>query len=249
MINININKNSTQSGRKERPEGSADTKLFFDDVYKSDTRGKKQQVDVLQYGRSMIEMLGVLAIVGVLSVGGIAGYSKAMEKFKINKTANQVSQIVANIRTLYAQQTTYEGLNTINAIKMGIIPDELGTGETLSNAFGGIVEIAPCYNNYRSSVIYGGAFKFRFTGLSKEACISLATYDWGTAYSSGLYLISAGGNLGNQFDSIVSSYVGDKYESDGKVTYGSNYTPIPVHAAAKACNCPDNTCEVIWKFK
>ena len=31
-------------------------------------------------GRSMIEMLGVLAIIGVLSVGGIAGYSKAMQK-------------------------------------------------------------------------------------------------------------------------------------------------------------------------
>ena len=30
------------------------------------------------FGRSMIEMLGVLAIIGVLSVGGIAGYSKAM---------------------------------------------------------------------------------------------------------------------------------------------------------------------------
>ena len=39
----------------------------------------------LENGRSMIEMLGVLAIVGVLSVGGIAGYSKAMEKFKVNK--------------------------------------------------------------------------------------------------------------------------------------------------------------------
>ena len=39
-----------------------------------------------QFGRSMIEMLGVLAIIGVLSVGGIAGYSKAMMKFKINKT-------------------------------------------------------------------------------------------------------------------------------------------------------------------
>ena len=36
--------------------------------------------DVCSVGRSMIEMLGVLAIVGVLSVGGIAGYSKAMEK-------------------------------------------------------------------------------------------------------------------------------------------------------------------------
>ena len=39
-----------------------------------------------QSGRSMIEMLGVLAIIGVLSVGGIAGYSKAMEKWKIIKT-------------------------------------------------------------------------------------------------------------------------------------------------------------------
>jgi len=35
-----------------------------------------------QSGRSMIEMLGVLAIIGVLSVGGIAGYSKAMMKYK-----------------------------------------------------------------------------------------------------------------------------------------------------------------------
>ena len=45
-------------------------------------------------GRSMIEMLGVLAIVGMLSVGGIAGYSKAMEKFKIDKTINEYSYLI-----------------------------------------------------------------------------------------------------------------------------------------------------------
>ena len=39
-------------------------------------------------GRSMIEMLGVLAIIGVLSVGGIAGYSQAMSKFKVSKTTD-----------------------------------------------------------------------------------------------------------------------------------------------------------------
>ena len=55
-----------------------------------------------QSGRSMIEMLGVLAIIGVLSVGGIAGYSKAMNKFKTNKVADNVAMIVTNIRTLYA---------------------------------------------------------------------------------------------------------------------------------------------------
>ena len=45
-------------------------------------------------GRSMLEMLGVLAIVGVLSVGGIAGYSKAMEQFKVNKAINQYNMLI-----------------------------------------------------------------------------------------------------------------------------------------------------------
>ena len=48
-----------------------------------------------QSGRSMVEMLGVLAIIGVLSVGGIAGYSKAMAKFKTSKALDQVSTTVA----------------------------------------------------------------------------------------------------------------------------------------------------------
>ena len=47
-----------------------------------------------QSGRSIIEMLGVLAIIGVLSVGGIAGYSKAMEKWKINKLLDEYTMLL-----------------------------------------------------------------------------------------------------------------------------------------------------------
>ncbi len=47
-----------------------------------------------QSGRSMIEMLGVLAIIAVLSVGGIAGYSKAMEKFKVNKLLDEYTMLL-----------------------------------------------------------------------------------------------------------------------------------------------------------
>ena len=35
-------------------------------------------------GRSMVEMLGVLAIIGVLSIGGIAGYTLSMRKHRAN---------------------------------------------------------------------------------------------------------------------------------------------------------------------
>ena len=63
-----------------------------------------------QSGRSMVEMLGVLAIIGVLSIGGIASYSKAMTKFKISKSMDQVTTLVTNIRTTYGQQRTYAGV-------------------------------------------------------------------------------------------------------------------------------------------
>lgn len=48
-------------------------------------------------GRSMVEMLGVLAIIGVLSVGAIAGYGKAMFKYKLNKQTEQINQVIGTI--------------------------------------------------------------------------------------------------------------------------------------------------------
>lgn len=50
-----------------------------------------------QLGRSMIEMLGVLAIIAVLSVGGIAGYSKAMMKWKINKMIEDYTMLMTGL--------------------------------------------------------------------------------------------------------------------------------------------------------
>ncbi|MGN1063206.1 MAG: type II secretion system protein [Alphaproteobacteria bacterium] len=45
----------------------------------------------LESGRTMTEMLGTLAIVGVLSIGGIAGYSYAMDKYRANTTINDIN--------------------------------------------------------------------------------------------------------------------------------------------------------------
>ena len=53
---------------------------------------------VAQCGRSMIEMFGVLAVVGVLSVGGIAGYSKAMRMYKSNIQKRMISSMVDKLK-------------------------------------------------------------------------------------------------------------------------------------------------------
>ena len=44
-------------------------------------------------GRSMVEMLGVLAIIGVLSIGGIAGYTMAMNRYRANEVLSISSQL------------------------------------------------------------------------------------------------------------------------------------------------------------
>ena len=45
-----------------------------------------------QFGRSMIEMLGVLALVGVLSIGGIALYRRAVNNHHANTILDDVNR-------------------------------------------------------------------------------------------------------------------------------------------------------------
>ena len=213
-----------------------------------------------QSGRSMIEMLGVLAIVGVLSVGGIAGYSKAMTKFKINKVIDQVTHIATNIRTLYAQQTTYDGLSTPNAIAMGVMPDGISTSNLTNyqgsgnsdyydnvNPFNGGIIV---YSNYNTD-----GFVISYTGLPKEACITLATYDWGSNYSSGLVAISVSNTSylsgpEHAFSSLYNNCDADGwYESVACPGDADNPAPMSVTKAAQACNCEDNSCSIGWKFR
>ena len=134
-----------------------------------------------QSGRSMIEMLGVLAIIGVLSVGGIAGYSKAMNKYKISKTTDQITMIIANLRTMFSAQGDYKGLTNEQAIKFGVIPDEMYTAGdqtyAIKNAFGGNVLISSSPLRTAGSDVDFGAFVVSYDGLSQEACVTLATAD------------------------------------------------------------------------
>ena len=53
----------------------------------------------LQNGRSMIEMLGVLAIIGVLSIGGLAGYTMAMNRHRANQVLDYVSRCAVIAQT------------------------------------------------------------------------------------------------------------------------------------------------------
>lgn len=226
-----------------------------------------------QSGRSMIEMLGVLAIIGVLSVGGIAGYSKAMTKYKTNKVKDQVSTIVANIRTLYGQQLSYSGLNNQTAIQMDVIPEDMivkdGNGR-LVNAFNGSAFIGS--GSIGSSVTSvendQKAFVIEYNGLPRAACVDLATGDWGSGSSAGLMGIKATGAIPATATNSTPEAIADvreiQFQAGGvscagvKPVQGSVVAcpggtevsvPLQVAQAAIACNCGTaNGCTVVWKY-
>lgn len=54
---------------------------------------------IFESGRSMIEMLGVLAIIGVLSVGGLSGYTMAMNRHRANQILDYVSRAAVLAQT------------------------------------------------------------------------------------------------------------------------------------------------------
>jgi len=123
---------------KHQPEGLQDGRsllsdcgsyalAFLSDVYKRGTRAIKCQAEGRQDGRSMVEMLGVLAIIGVLSVGAIAGYSSAMTKHKLNKQAEQLSWLL-NILHQYKSQWVFDA-HFVQLVpyykKLGLIPEDM----------------------------------------------------------------------------------------------------------------------------
>lgn len=150
-----------------------------------------------QTGRSMIEMLGVLAIIGVLSVGGIAGFSKAMLKYKINSTVNQISHTVARIRLAFIGQKDYSGMgddeSDVNSVMVGanIIPPECYARDqkgnvlkpyTFKNKFKGNLKIR---NIDKLKEGDRAAFAIKYDYIPKPACIELATVPWDATNDTG----------------------------------------------------------------
>ena len=70
-------------------------------------------------GRSMVEMLGVLAIIGVLSIGGIAGYSMAMNRYRANEALDVATKyaviLYAGYQTAQATGGTFSAPNLESA--------------------------------------------------------------------------------------------------------------------------------------
>ena len=179
-----------------------------------------------QSGRSMVEMLGVLAIIGVLSVGGISGYSKAMAKYKINQCLDQISTLIVNIRSVFVNQTSFADATTANIIALGIPTADMlnAAGTAMVNPFNGAITITPGNGNT--------SFKVTYAGFDKNACQNIALADWGAAASSGLISLEINGKGAHVWGGA-----------------GNAALPLTISRAAAECDQDTNTNSITWEYR
>lgn len=191
-----------------------------------------------------------------LLYGAYTGYTSAYSKYNSNATSDQLAMIVANIRTLFANQGSYESLNNVNIISFGAIPNDM-----IQSAERGII-----INNYQGNVTITTskasstdtspkAFVIEFGGLPKETCVSLSSAYYGV--DSGLVGVAAGvqktandHQVHSNIGAIANLLLLD--ESNGNssegLAYDTNTSLSPTNAII-ACSGENNNNAVAFKFK
>jgi len=190
-----------------------------------------------QTGRSMVEMLGVLAIIGVLSVGAIAGYSKAMFKYKLNKHTEQVSSILDYIHIHldeFKRNKKEINHNMVTfLIKLGIIPKEMKQiGENhIEDVFSNTIYI----QNYFSGNTYYLEFLVMFKkNNDTEICMNL--FQLAKLRCKNLYEVVYD-NINGASPQRVA-YFGDNYCNNGS---SPCLNKISLNDMKDACNrCKEN---------
>lgn len=212
-----------------------------------------QNIRSFDSGRSMVEMMGVLTITAILSVGGLTGYTKMMRQYKINKSVEQITNMSAKISAIGSQSSSYNGLSNQSAVKFNAVPAEvvIGDGTSLKNPFGGSVRIAP------SSLFSDGtdvlAYTITYTDLPEDACTALGSHDW--AHGSNTALVGVGVASSESGADTAASKLYQKCpgESDGgyaaACTEGTGVKmPLSVSIAAQACSCDGDGCAIVLKY-
>ena len=208
----------------------------------------KPDNDSICAGRSMVEMLGVLAIIGVLSVGAIAGYSKAMIKYKLNKQAEQISWLLNALyrhRLSFGRGPQYMSL-TPYFIKLGEIPQEMIKDDSgyLYDRFGAEITLQTNGCNDDNTICSEVILTYSITSSENFAvCQNLLTVAkefHNDIYSTGVYKNT------NDIYNYGNRYLGDKECTNNCIR---NITQEQIYNQCKYCDEGSTSCHLYFIFR
>ena len=211
----------------------------------------KPDNDSLCAGRSMVEMLGVLAIIGVLSVGAIAGYSKAMMKYKLNQHAEAVNMLINNVLQIKDKLEKSHENTTVYYdelfYKMGLLPDGIFyyPNKLEDKYFRVITRLFYFHDNNQSH----GGIKFNFQPSTQGAEICRNIVIAAKENAANLWLVETYKSF-NDTSSADGTYIGHLYGDAYCSASKECLRDLDLNKAANLCDaCNERACilYVLWK--
>lgn len=141
-------------------------------------------------GRSMIEMLGVLAVIGVLTVGGMNIIGRARQMHETGQLISEVSKVAMTSKKMACEYDTEYGSYTMYLYKSEAYSDELEYDKG-SNKFIGPMDAMIGITGDMST------FEVSVSDLTEDACIQLASNDWGRKGTNGFLGVCIGSGACN----------------------------------------------------
>lgn len=144
--------------------------------------------NIQESGRSMIEMLGVLAIIGVLSVGGFSLVSKVQENQRVNEVIDNITSLAYKVRPLARdyqvgdiEGCTQQKCLALYAYNGKAYPEGL---DYANYAFTDRNNVK--YNVYKIHTHTNkGSFIITVSKFTEKMCLQLATTNFGSRSSTG----------------------------------------------------------------
>ncbi len=179
-----------------------------------------------QKGSSMIEVIGVMGIVAMITVGIFATVSKIYDRYHQTAIVTQIRDLQKNIQMRYATASDYRDLTKNNIVQTlideRVIPFDMVSGGKVYHAYNGPVDLDGTQYNYTIT----------FSDIKKPGCIDLVTMNW---------------TVNNTSDLIELKVDGKTYTWTGDGS--ALQLPVSLKDAASLCK-DDRTKNVIeWTFQ
>ena len=159
-------------------------------------------------GRSMVEIIGVLAVMGLITAGAFALVRSGMASQKRNRAADEIANIVSTIRTLSAGADDFSNLSKYTK-------DDQSGAQLLTNLrlpkvtpFGGDEKTR--FYTVRWNKRYPQQFSVKIVNIDRRNCRALRSSAWPDAVEKSVMCTAVGADgkdCGNaQFCDFMVSY-------------------------------------------
>lgn len=176
-----------------------------------------------EFGRTMIEVIGVLAILTAVSAAINKFINSMHDKYKISRITQQITDLRKNVSNRYVANGDYSVIKLQDIVNGNVAPSDM-------------IDNGKVIHAYNSEVSFSGnkdTYQITFPNLPKHVCMELAIMNWTFGGNSELYKLKIN-NVDFNWPLLAN---------------GGKELPVTITDASAACSAEEYKNSITWTFR